>query len=33
VVARRMFRHQRRYRVSQIGLDHLAQLLRPALTA
>ena len=33
VVARRVFRHQRRYRVSQIGLDHLAQLLRPALTA
>ena len=32
VVARRVFRHQRRYRVSQIGLDHLAQLLRPALT-
>jgi hypothetical protein len=31
VVARRVFRHQRRYRVSQIGLDHLAQLLRPAL--
>jgi hypothetical protein len=29
VVARRVFRHQRRYRVSQIGLDHLAQLLRP----
>jgi hypothetical protein len=28
VVARRVFRHQRRYRVSQIGLDHLAQLLR-----
>ena len=31
VVARRVFRHQRRYRVSQIGLDHLAQLLRAAL--
>jgi hypothetical protein len=30
LVARRVFRHQRRYRVSQIGLDHLAQLLRPA---
>jgi hypothetical protein len=30
VIARRVFRHQRRYRVSQIGLDHLAQLLRPA---
>lgn len=29
VIARRVFRHQRRYRVSQIGLDHLAQLLRP----
>jgi hypothetical protein len=29
LVARRVFRHQRRYRVSQIGLDHLAQLLRP----
>jgi hypothetical protein len=33
VVARRVFRHQRRYRVSQIGLDHLAQLLRPVLSA
>jgi hypothetical protein len=31
VVARRVFRHQRRYRVSQIGLHHLAQLLRTAL--
>jgi hypothetical protein len=31
VVARRVFRHQRRYRVSQIGLDHLAQLLRTTL--
>ncbi len=30
VIARRVFRHQRRYRVSQIGLDHLAHLLRPA---
>ena len=30
LVARRVFRHQRRYRVSQIGLDHLAQLLRQA---
>lgn len=30
VVAKRVFRHQRRYRVSQIGLDHLAQLLRQA---
>jgi hypothetical protein len=29
LVARRVFRYQRRYRVSQIGLDHLAQLLRP----
>jgi nucleoside 2-deoxyribosyltransferase len=29
VIARRVLRHQRRYRVSQIGLDHLAQLLRP----
>ena len=27
VVAKRVFRHQRRYRVSQIGLDHLRQLL------
>jgi hypothetical protein len=27
VVARRVFRHQRRYRVSQIGTDHLRQLL------
>jgi hypothetical protein len=33
VIARRVFRHQRRYRVSQIGLDHLAQLLRPPPTA
>ncbi|MGH6919854.1 MAG: hypothetical protein ACREJ0_19375, partial [Geminicoccaceae bacterium] len=33
VIARRVFRHQRRYRVSQIGLDHLAQLLRPPLVA
>lgn len=33
LVARRVFRHQRRYRVSQIGLDHLAQLLRPGLNA
>jgi hypothetical protein len=31
LIARRVFRHQRRYRVSQIGLDHLAQLLRAAL--
>jgi hypothetical protein len=30
VVAKRVFRHQRRYRVSQIGLDHLAHLLRTA---
>jgi hypothetical protein len=30
LVAKRVFRHQRRYRVSQIGLDHLAQLLRAA---
>jgi hypothetical protein len=30
VIAKRVFRHQRRYRVSQIGLDHLAHLLRPA---
>ena len=29
VIARRVLRHQRRYRVSQIGLGHLAQLLRP----
>ena len=33
LIAKRVFRHQRRYRVSQIGLDHLAQLLRPPLTA
>ena len=31
VVARRVFRHQRRYRVSQIGIDHLTQLLRTAI--
>jgi hypothetical protein len=33
VVARRVFRYQRRYRVSQIGLDHLAQLLRPSFAS
>jgi hypothetical protein len=32
VVARRVFRHQRRYRVSQIGMDHLTQLLGPAFS-
>lgn len=31
VVAKRVFRHQRRYRVSQIGIDHLAHLLGAAL--
>jgi hypothetical protein len=31
LIARRVFRHLRRYRVSQIGLDHLAQLLRSAI--
>ena len=30
VVARRVFRHQRRYRVSQIGLDYLRQTARHA---
>jgi hypothetical protein len=30
LVARRVFRHQRRYRVSQIGIDYLVQLLGPA---
>ncbi len=29
LVAKRVFRHQRRYRVSQTGLDHLRQLLGP----
>jgi len=33
LVAKRVFRHQRRYRVSQIGIDHLVQLLGPALVA
>jgi len=33
LVAKRVFRHQRRYRVSQIGIDHLAQLLGPVFTA
>jgi hypothetical protein len=32
VVAKRVFRHQRRYRVSQIGMDHLTQLLGPAFS-
>jgi hypothetical protein len=32
VVAKRVFRHQRRYRVSQIGMDQLTQLLGPAFT-
>ena len=30
LVAKRVFRHLRRYRVSQTGLDHLRQLLGPA---
>lgn len=30
LVAKRVFRHQRRYRVSQTGLDYLRQLLGPA---
>ncbi len=30
LVAKRVFRHQRRYRVSQTGLDQLRQLLGPA---
>ncbi len=30
LVAKRVFKHQRRYRVSQTGLDHLRQLLGPA---
>jgi hypothetical protein len=29
LVAKRVFRHQRRYRVSQTGLDQLRQLLGP----
>jgi len=33
VIARRVFRHQRRYRVSQIGLDHLAHLKRLILAS
>jgi hypothetical protein len=32
VVAKRVFRHQRRYRVSQIGMDQLTQLLGPAFS-
>jgi hypothetical protein len=31
LVSKRVFRHQRRYRVSQIGIDHLAHLLRSVL--
>jgi nucleoside 2-deoxyribosyltransferase len=27
LIARRVFRHERRYRVSQLGLDHLVQLI------
>jgi hypothetical protein len=33
LVAKRVFRHQRRYRVSQIGIDYLVQLLGPAFAA
>lgn len=33
LVAKRVFRHQRRYRVSQTGLDQLRQLLGPVFEA
>ena len=33
LVAKRVFRHQRRYRVSQTGLDQLRQLLGPIFQA
>lgn len=32
LIAKRVFKHQGRYRVSQTGLDHLRQLLGPAFT-
>jgi hypothetical protein len=31
LLAKRVFKHQGRYRVSQIGLDHLRQLIGAAL--
>jgi hypothetical protein len=31
LVAKRVFKHQRRYRVSQTGMDHLRQLIGLAL--
>ncbi len=30
LIARRVFRHQRRYRLSQVGQEHLRQLLGPS---
>jgi hypothetical protein len=33
LIARRVFRHQRRYRIAQTGVDHLRQLLGSALPA
>lgn len=33
LVARRVFRHQRRYRLSQTGIEHLRQVLGTALPA
>lgn len=33
VIAKRVFKHQGRYRVSQTGADHLRQILGPAYTA
>jgi hypothetical protein len=33
VIAKRAFKHQGRYRVSQTGADHLRQILGPAYTA
>jgi hypothetical protein len=33
VIAKRVFKHQGRYRVSQTGVDHLRQILGPAYTA
>jgi hypothetical protein len=32
LLAKRVFKHQGRYRVSQIGLDHLRQLLGATVT-
>jgi hypothetical protein len=33
LIAKRVFKHQGRYRVSQTGADHLRQMLGPAYSA